>query len=62
MQYNYAIDLLKKDLALIDKALSDTKAWEDYPEAFKERDKKRKQIKELIKLHYEQAKLQRKTD
>ena len=47
----YAVEILKKELWLIEKALKETNAWVNYPEAFKRQDKKRKElIKAIDKL------------
>jgi len=45
---NYAIEVLEKEKALIEKALNN---WEckEYPEAKKERDKRLKELNEAIK-------------
>ncbi len=47
---NYAIQTLELEARLITKVLRETKAWDNFPEAFKDRQKKLREINNAIKL------------
>lgn len=48
---NYATKVLQDELQRIEKAVKETKAWANYPEAYKDRAKKIQELKKAIELN-----------
>ena len=48
---NYAVKILQDELQRLEKAVKETKAWSNYPEAYKDRAIKIKQLKKAIELN-----------